>query len=515
MSAQPNLLMIVTDQEQPWALLPRALTLPGRERLAERATHFRRFHISGSICSPCRSVLYTGQHWQTTGVFDNIGFPEMRLFSPEKTPTLGNILQAQGYRTGYRGKWHVTRVLGNNAQVNRHALADCGFETYQDLPDVNGPQDGFRRDPIALKDATAFFAEDDARPWFLALNYINPHDIMFARMFDAQMPLAGQRGIRPPPDDPLYAHTFQENLPPNFGPASLAGKPAAYTASNEVYKLMLGDMPWDRPEIWRAFRQYYFQCLADVDRHIAALLDVLAMVRGGDNTVVVFTTDHGEMLGAHGLRDKGPGAHRELANIPFLVSHPDLRTARETDALMSQVDAVPTILSLLGLSARDVAGRYSGPGRDMSGAAFGEADPRSQTGVLLGTGNLIFLDPEYVRERYRRSGATSGTPDPQKMAGVKRNFAARGAMRGIHDGRYKFMRWFALNDHHTPRDYAELIARNDLELYDTIKDPFEIDNLANAPDKVKAELVRLNAMTNRLIADEVGIDDGRHMILER
>ena len=142
---RPNVLMIVTDQEQPWALHPKALKLPGRARLAERATHFTQFHISGSICSPCRSVLYTGRHWQQTGVYDNI--QRVGPMSP-RVPTIGTMLQKLGYRTGYRGKWHVSFLDGGPANGHRDSLKPFGFETYSALPDVNDAQDGFRRDPV-------------------------------------------------------------------------------------------------------------------------------------------------------------------------------------------------------------------------------------------------------------------------------------------------------------------------------------------------------------------------------
>jgi arylsulfatase A-like enzyme len=513
----PNLLLIVTDQEQPWVLFPQSLQLSGRDALAEQATHFTQFHISGTVCSPCRSVLYTGQHWQQTGIFDNIGYPEMNLFSPEKTPTLGNMLEARGYRTGYRGKWHVTRVLNKEAEANRPALQSCGFATYQDLPDANGPHDGYRRDPVALSDAESFIAEAerDERPWFLALNYINPHDIMFLRAFDGQKPLGGEAGIRPPPDDPIYKTLIDDPSPPNLGTGDLASKPQAVRDGNDIYKLILGDVPFDDPAVAQSFRQYYFACLRDVDRYIGATLDFLARSGQAENTIIAFTADHGEMLGAHGLRDKGSVGYRELVNVPFLVAHPDLVGGRETKALMSQIDIAPTLLSLLGVSATEIAERYPDlKGRDMSGAAAGTDDPRAASGVLFQAGNLMFLDPEYPRERFRRGvWGFSQKNAPEELRGIERNMSARGIMRGVHDGRYKLIRWFAANDHHVPADFATLRARNDLELYDTAADPFETNNLASDAEAHRGEIERLNMMLSRLIADEVGKDDGSWMVL--
>lgn len=80
--------------------------------------------------------------------------------------------------------------------------------------------------------------------------------------------------------------------------------------------------------------------------------------------------------------------------------------------------------------------------------------------------------------------------------------------RGVHDGRYKFARYFAPSEHHEPTTWEQLVAHNDLELYDTRSDPDEIVNLAWEPEAHRAELLRLNAMANALVRAEVGRDDG-------
>jgi arylsulfatase len=84
----------------------------------------------------------------------------------------------------------------------------------------------------------------------------------------------------------------------------------------------------------------------------------------------------------------------------------------------------------------------------------------------------------------------------------------RGVIRGVFDGRYKFGRYFRLTDHHEPRDWDTLLARNDLELYDTQADPDEIANLAFRPEEHKERILELNSRVNALIDAEVGADDG-------
>jgi len=157
---------------------------------------------------------------------------------------------------------------------------------------------------------------------------------------------------------------------------------------------------------------------------------------------------------------------------------------------------VPTILSSIG--AGKTGERLAGV--DMSAALSGGAGPRAESGVLLNVGNLIFLDPA-VFERVR------GGMDVHESRALA-DYGYRGMARGVFDGRHKFVRWFGANDHHLPRDFETLVARNDLELYDTTYDPYEIDNLACRPERVRDLLISLSAKCNALIEAEVGRDDG-------
>jgi cytochrome c1 len=84
----------------------------------------------------------------------------------------------------------------------------------------------------------------------------------------------------------------------------------------------------------------------------------------------------------------------------------------------------------------------------------------------------------------------------------------RTLLRGVFDGRYKFARYFAVNEHHIPTDWKTLLAHNDLELYDTQTDPDEVNNLAKESQRHRSLILSLNAKINQLIATEVGADDG-------
>src|SRR5262245_16401862 len=105
-----NILFILTDQERFFrpGELPRDYRLPAHERLAKRGIFFENHQINSCVCTPSRSVLYTGRHIQQTKMFDNTNFPWISSMSTD-IPTIGHMLRAAGYYTAYKGKWHLTK----------------------------------------------------------------------------------------------------------------------------------------------------------------------------------------------------------------------------------------------------------------------------------------------------------------------------------------------------------------------------------------------------------------------
>ena len=106
-SIRPNVLLIVTDQEQSWKLLPPVLPLPNRERLRQRGVYFNNVYVNSAICAVSRATLYSGVTGQNNGVWDNTPLPYIDGLNPQ-IPTLGSIMRDQGYTTSYFGKWHLT-----------------------------------------------------------------------------------------------------------------------------------------------------------------------------------------------------------------------------------------------------------------------------------------------------------------------------------------------------------------------------------------------------------------------
>ena len=507
-----NILMIVTDQETNVSSYPPGMLdrLPGHRALLERGVHVENYHVHTTPCSPSRSNIYTGQHTQKTKIYENTNTLNSATL-PTDMATVGDMLTEAGYYTAYKGKWHLSSINGVrdwNQEVRRtypdtrDALKDYGFSDYGfDGESVGLTWAGHIDDFGVAADASALiqdFARTDrtgGKPWFLAVNLVNPHDIMFfdatgdqwrtRRSPDFISPLKGE------PGHPLYGEDLGLDLPRSFWLDDLSTKPEAHRAIKRLNVPTYGEMPLEDEASWRRFRNYYFNCIRDVDQHVETLLWALKVSGQLDDTIILYTSDHGERAGAHGMRQKGGTIYREETNVPMIVVHPDAPGGRTTKALMGAIDIAPTLIGLAGKDAGWAAERFPDlVGVDVSPAI---ADPSART-ARDDRGHLFNLGVIYTWARQ-----PDGAYDLTK----------RRLHRGVFDGRYKFARYFAPGDHHLPETFADLVARNDLELYDLERDPDEIVNLAADPNAARAQIERLNALTNALIRSEVGRDEGQ------
>lgn len=523
-----NILLVTSDQEQAWSLLPAGFIerhCPGRARLLRESLSFSRAYTPSPVCATARAALYTGQHSQRNGVWENMPLP----YAPElkkDVPTLGTLMSAAGYHSAYFGKWHLSKLHGRRRKTLSEAevqaeIQSYGFDETGTGYEIDGPLGGHGEDGKTTEKAVAFLERQKAaeKPWFAAVNILNPHDIMYytsGPKMTATRKILYPDDLSRPPDTPLYRESLGYPLPANFGPVPSAGRltAAAEFALTEDYAL--GHLDLDDPAAAAEFVNYYYNCIRESDVHIARLLEALDATGQADRTIVVFTADHGEMLGVHGLRGKGVLPYREAAQVPLLVRHPSRAGAASTPTLASHVDMAPTLLGLAGVSPATVHQEVPQLiGRDLSAVIVDPAtgDPRENgDGILLHWTSLIYQDhvAALAFEEERKQGRAFSL-----LALVKPEFRGvlgkRGQMRGVFDGRYKFARYFTPTEHNTPTTWDDLIARNDLELYDTETDPGETRNLAADPEKARDLILRMNMKLNRLIAREIGVDDGRHM----
>ncbi|MBL8224424.1 MAG: sulfatase-like hydrolase/transferase [Chromatiales bacterium] len=524
-----NILFILTDQERFFrpGELPAGYSLPAHERLARRGVTFTNHTISSCVCTPSRSVIYTGRHIQQTGMFDNTNFPWISSLSPDMR-TVGDMLRDAGYYTAYKGKWHLTKdfetvnTLGTPTKIFTAEMEEYGFSDYFGIGDIIAhTQGGYRHDGVITAMAGSWLRGKGrelaaaGKPWFLAVNLVNPHDVMFYDTDAPGTPVHQARGlthVARDPVDPLYAKQWSFDLPPNHGQALDApGRPPAHRDFLRSHDALVGEIP-DEPERWKRRHNYYLNCLRDADRNVGTLLDELDAAGLTDRTIIVLTADHGDMDGAHRLHAKGAVGYREQNNVPLVIAHPAFPGDRSCRALTSHVDLAPTLVAFTGVNGqrrREITREL--PGKDL-GALLPDPEGAEvnavREGALFNYNMFAYLDGDYLYKavRWIQQG---GNPKELRSAGFAPDLRKRGAVRSVFDGRYAFTRYFSPKEHNRPTTLEQLYRQNDVELYDRQADPLEMQNLATDRRRHGELLLAMNAKLNRLIDGEVGEDRGQ------
>jgi arylsulfatase len=524
-----NILFILTDQERHFRPheLPRGFRLPAHERLARQGVVFENHRINSCVCTPSRSVIYTGRHIQQTRMFDNTNFPWIQSMSTE-IKTVGHMLREAGYYTAYKGKWHLTREfetankLEAPEKIFTKEMEAYGFSDYRGVGDIIGhTRGGYLHDGMIAASAVNWLhgpaAElaQQGKPWFLAVNLVNPHDVMFYNTDRPDEPVQEKGNLSHIARDPahtLYAEEWNIKLPASFSQAVNApGRPAAHTDFSIGNDVMTGPIPVNEPWRWRKRHNFYLNCLLDVDRHIATVLDELEASGLADNTIVILTSDHGELGGAHQLSGKGATSYREQNNVPLIVAHPAYPGGKRCKAVTSHLDLAPTLVSLTNASQEKKAALVKDlPGKDFStvlAAPEKAGFDAVRDGQLFCFNMFASLDGGFLQKA--RDLLKEGGPAKIKESGLRPDLSKRGAIRSVFDGRYQFTRYFSPKQHNRPESIEELFALNDVELFDLQDDPNEVNNLALDPNKHAELLAAMNAKLNKLIDAEVGEDNGQ------
>jgi arylsulfatase len=523
-----NILFILTDQERQFRAgeLPADFALPAHERLKRQGTTFTNHTINSCVCTPSRSVIYTGRHIQHTRMFDNTNFPWIQSMSTE-IPTVGDMLRGAGYYTAYKGKWHLTKEfetvnkLHAPTKIFTAEMEAYGFSDYFGIGDIIAhTQGGYQHDGVIAAMAGSWLRGKGralaaaGKPWFLAVNLVNPHDVMFYDTDAPGTPVQTERGLAPvarDPIDPLYAAQWNFDLPANHHqPIDAPGRPPAHRDFLSSHDAMVGAIP-NEPDRWRRRHNYYLNCLRDVDRNIGTVLAELDASGLADRTIVVLTADHGDMDGAHQLHAKGAVAYREQNNVPLIVSHPAYGGGGTCRALTSHVDLAPTLVAFTGVAPeRSLTATRSLPGKSFAGLLANPTTARVDAvrdGALFNYNMFAYLDGPFLHAAVEHIHK-GGHPKELKAAGIVPDMRKRGAVRSVYDGRYVFSRYFSPKQHNTPHSLEDLYALNDVELFDREQDPLEMDNLA-AGSRHKDLVLAMSDKLNRLIEAEVGEDRGQ------
>jgi arylsulfatase A-like enzyme len=309
---RPNLLFIVADQWRAQTL-PAAgdpdLIAPNLERLAKEGLYFSRAYTSYPVCCPSRAAMLTGKFPHTAGVRQN------HSLLPLGEKTFSSEFKRAGYRTGFIGKWHLDgRSNPGFVPPERRrgfdywAASNVDHRHYEVAYFRDTPQqlrhEGFAPDHQTDL-AIDFIRQKSSQPFFLYLSWVAPHG-----------------PFTPPPRHAIY-EPHRMRLRANVPESSEA-------------------------EARKTAAAYYGLCTA-VDENVGRLLTELDRAGLSDDTLVVFTSDHGYSMGAHGL-DGIDLPYEECSRIPLLMRYPRrLKGVREVDALVSNVDYAPTLLSLCGM----------------------------------------------------------------------------------------------------------------------------------------------------------------------
>jgi len=355
---KPNLLFLWADQQRPDTMAVYGNTkihAPNFNRLASECAVFQNPYSSQPVCTPARSTVLTGL-WPHTHGCPNNGIP-----LPKTTPAFPEILADSSYRTGYFGKWHLGDELfpqhGFEEWVSIEDIYDRGFtpdrgkdqrSTYDAFLREHGlkpdlPSDKFSREfagrlPIELgkprfleTKTNDFLRRHRDEPFILYVNFLEPHP-PYDGPFDNEY-------------DPAKIET-----PPNYMVPPGADEPLAYRVKSvwdrKLHPQEGMDLSTDAG--WRRLIANYWGNVTHIDGAIGGILKTLEDLGLADNTIVVHTADHGELLGAHAMGQK-EAMYEEAVKVPWLMRVPSLgRKQRVVKGRFSHIDLVPTLLDLMG-----------------------------------------------------------------------------------------------------------------------------------------------------------------------
>jgi len=437
--AAPNVLLIMTDEERyppPYETAAvaefRRTQLTARERIRDGGLELHRHYVGSTACVPSRATLFTGQYpslhgvSQTDGVAKHSDDPGMRWLDPDAVPTLGDWFRAGGYQTHYRGKWHISHadlptpgsregllasddeghVIGEAVEAYRRAdrLDPFGFSGWigREPHGVAKPDSGTVRDGVFAEQIVGLFddlqsASSDG-PWLAVASFVNPHDIAFAGGFY----------------ELLLGFDAADDTVPDIAEApsqkdSFAGRPACQEQFKRLWPQMVANQPTDN-----AYRRLYYYLHKLVDQAIGRILDALEASGMADDTIIVFTSDHGDLLGAHGgLQQKWANAFDEATRVPMVIKGPGVaQLPGGINAPTSHVDLIPTLLGLAGIDVErataGVAQRHTQarplPGRDLSSVVTGTAASDSIAGPIY------FMTEDNVTSGQAQANVLTGEP---------------------------------------------------------------------------------------------------------
>ncbi|HEX2528309.1 MAG TPA: sulfatase-like hydrolase/transferase [Geminicoccus sp.] len=454
-----NVILFITDQERAIQHFPPGWAkenLPGLQLLQRNGLTFDRAFCSSCMCSPSRASLFTGlypaQHQVTDTLTFGTDYSNMEHVLPRNVPNLATVMEKVGYEVVYKGKWHISKPLSNPQTEEEAELAwrprDVGIYGFQrwTAPDAGENQDltqfggGYanndhrymtgQTDRGAEQEGVLDYLRDRARhrqPFFLVVSLVNPHDVLsYPRTWQE----GGYHSEKWLEGDIELPKTWDEDL---------RTKP---TAQRQLLVALAAGIGVLRNKEQRlAYLNFYGNLLKRVDAYLLRMMEVLHKEGLVDDTLVIRTSDHGEMGLAHGgMRQKMFNFYEEALRVPLVYSNPRLYPKPlRSEALVSHVDFLPTMAGFAGAIQRRIW-----EGVDYSHLLRHPHGPAPQDHVLFTYDDI-------------RAGQN-----------VAQLVAPPNRIVSIREGRWKLARYYD-GDGNVPDQW---------EMYDLLKDPLETNNLA-------------------------------------
>lgn len=357
---RPNILWLCTDQQRfdtVRALGNPRINTPNLDQLSHDGVTFTRAYCQSPVCTPSRASFLTGRYPRTTRCRQNgQGMP------PEEK-LVSRLFADAGYRCGLAGKLHLASCANQRVETriddgyhdfywSHHPqpdwpenaytqwLASKG-KTWEELYRgrsthyvKEGVPDAFHQTTWCAEKTLEFIRENQGRPWFFSFNCFAPH-----HPFD-------------PPAEYLKRYRPADMPLPKFHPNELDNKPAYQQLDHEWahnspgYFHVAAMTDDDRRQVTAA----YYAMIEQIDHHVGRILAALEESGQAENTLVIFMSDHGEMLGDHGLYLKGPHFYEEAVRVPLLARWPGrFQAGLRVDGLVGLLDLAPTLLQAAGL----------------------------------------------------------------------------------------------------------------------------------------------------------------------
>lgn len=443
--SRPNILLIITDQQRADMLScagNRYVRTSALDRLAARGIRFERAYCANPVCVPSRFSMMTGVMpsriaLESNDQFTNAVPPSLLAHS------LGTIFRNAGYDTFYGGKLHLP---GGDA---RGLSGTYGFSRL--TPD--------EREDLAQSCAT-FLRQPHARPFLLVASFINPHDICYLAI-NAHAETLGLGAPHGPalqaalliPPGVTRAKFFKQlcpPLPPNFGIPD--GEPPATRQTDWLPSRAYVDAHWT-VEDWRLHRWAYARLTERVDSEIGTVLNALHEGGHDGDTLVVFTSDHGEMDGSHHLEQKSV-PYNEAIHVPLIISGPGVSGASRVDRshlVSAGLDLIPTLCDFAGIPIPPAL-----KGRSLKPLTAGAAVPGWRANLVVENEHSRIL----LSEAWKYAVYDFGQPrefllDVQRDPGEMHNLAPEKRSHSILEQQRSQLRlWYEANAESLPGRYT-------------------------------------------------------------